>query len=155
MPDRLEKLAIVARTNAFSLGIVQSLSSVYRVEIWSPDDEVVAMFREVRPALVLVIARVYELERRGALARRLKTEMRPPKVAMVAPSGLPVEAPKFRSRFKLDGLFGGDPEVSELLAFVEKVVQEEQPVSGRQGRSGRVRGALRRLSEWSVFSADE
>ena len=155
MPDRLEKLAIIAPANSFSLGIVQCLSSTYRVELWSHDSEVVSAFRRSRPPIVIVIARFFEVGRGAGLARRLKTELRPPLVAMILKSGLPSEAEAFCRRYRLDGLLGGQAAKEEVLAFVNQIRKEESPVYGDPGRPNRVVGALERLSGWRVFSRDE
>ena len=149
------KLSIVGHQSADSLSLVESLSSSYRVDLWKPDSGVVPAFRAARPGLVLLLSRSRDLKRMGELARRLKTEQRPPMVVLLAQPGLPPRPSQFQKDCLLDGLVSWPAGQETLLEILDRVRSGDEVLFGEEAGSQRIRGLARLLSGWRASSKGE
>ncbi len=149
------KLSIVGRQSAETLSLVEALSPLFRVELWTPDGGVIPAFRASRPGLVLLLSRSRELVRMGELARRLKTEQRPPKVVLLAQPGLPPRSAQFQKDCLLDALVSWPAAQDGLPGILQRVQDGEEVLWGKEAGSRRLRGLARRLSGWRASSKGE
>ena len=149
------KLALVANQSADALRVLSCISSLYEVSTWSLNERVSTRFREERPALVLVLSGRHELERCAGIARSLKTERRPPLVALILSGGLPTNAQDLKRESLLDGVLGLPIEKAEWQSWFERVFSGDQPVEGSLRKESKLRQTVRRLSGFRAFSKDE
>lgn len=154
MKKAAPKLAVIGPQSAHSLRLLSALSPHYRVELWNPNERAVVAFRRERPELVLVLAKGHEMGRKGTLSHGLKTEQRPPLVAIIGTSGLPENPQTFMKTSLLDGMLGFPAEDALLIEWVQRTLAGEFPIAGTPHQKGRIRGAIRRLSGFRASSKD-
>ena len=149
------KLALVANQSADALRVLSCISSRYEVSTWSLNERVSTRFREERPALVLVLSGRHELVRCSGVARSLKTERRPPLVALILGGGLPTNVQDLMRESLLDGVLGLPLKEAEWPGWLERVLSGDQPIEGPLRKESKLRQTVRKLSGFRAFSRDE
>lgn|GEM_PF-4124843 len=153
-PER-PKLALFAFQNAEVLQLLSGLSDAYRVRLVQPDEDILRAHRTHRFELVLFFARPRDVRRFAGLSRRLKTEQKAPRVCLFSQAGVRSDPTLLLETHLLDGLCGGVSHPDEVLEWLERVRCDERPIVGEFNVPGRLRTALRKISEFRASSTDE